>query len=346
MFHKLARKHYSLLSEQSYPVSYGQEGVYLNLNINSNSQNPYKLYPEQNNLALKEKYLKILHHFSQEALLKKEQIQFAQGTADAIDLIIRVFCEPSEDSILVTNPTFSYYAYRARVQNVLVQDVPLLGNNLNLLNVEKIILSSAKVLFLATPNNPVGTSLNLFQIEEILQGFQGIVVVDEAYIEWTKNSSALKWIGKYDHLIVLRTFSKIWGLAGVRCGALIADESIIRAITLTQNLFPLPTPIADLVYSHLDDLKTLAQDAAQMHDLKRDFINFLRTLKMVKKVYPGDANFLLIEFQKAELVEKKLGEAKILVTNGSYALPNTLRISIGTPSQMCLLKKNLLLMDL
>lgn len=336
MFHPLVRKHLQPFAKRCYPLpSYmpGSDIAYLNFNINSYSSNPYKFYPNLGDTTVATKFIQVL-----QAQVKEENIFFSQGSAGAIDLIIRSFCEPGIDSIVVTSPTFLYYSYRATLENVGTIDVPLLGENYDQLNVHGINQQQGKVLFLCTPNNPVGTCLQPDQIETILLNFKGLVVVDEAYIEWTKRASFVSQINKYENLIVLRTFSKIWGLAGARCGAVIAPASIINVLKLTQTMFGLPESSAKVLLSQMDKSEELLEDREQMISLKEDLTRFLEPLNFVKKVYPGEANFLLVAFVDAKRVAAHLQEKKILVQDTTNQVRNTLRISMGTKNEMEQLK--------
>ena len=348
MVHKLARKHFLPMGAKSYPVTlYGDDPhlCYLNLNINSLSSDPYKFYPELKNDALARRYLEILGKLSQtdrsSLCLKEENILFTQGSAEAIDLIIRVFCEPQKESILITSPTFPYYSYRASIENVTITDIPLLGENYNRLNTEAILASTAKVLFLCSPNNPVGTVLDPDEVKKIIEGFAGIVVLDEAYVEWTDRKSYVEWVQKYENLIVLRTFSKIWGLAGVRCGIVIAQKGAIDALRLSQTLFSFPQSSVDLLMAKMDEVDKIMDYKREMIELREDFCQFLENQQCVKKIYPGEGNFLLIKFHDAHKTEKHLLNKKILTSNASNQVAETLRVSIGSSEEMVRLKSAL-----
>lgn len=348
MIHELARKHYLSFKDKKYPLNLYQEDknfCYLNLNINSLSSNPYRYYPELKNRLLAQKYLQAISHlslpFKKTLSLNEENTLFTQGSVEAIDLIIRVFCEPEIDSILITSPTFPYYSYRASLENVSITDIPLIGEHYQLLNLESIRHSNAKVLFLCSPSNPVGTLLNLQEIEKAIQNFSGIVVIDEAYIEWTNQPSCAEWIYKYPNLIVLRTLSKFWGLAGVRCGIAIAQEKILNTLRLAQTMFIFPDSSSEIIISHLELHGIFSEIKDQVSKLRENFVAFLSKLDYVKKTFPGEANFLFVQFQDAKKVENFLFSKKILVQNCSNQVPETLRISIGSEMEMNRLKKAL-----
>ena len=347
MFHKLARKHYTSLASQHYPLSLdfnNKSLTFLNLNINSFSDHPYSTYPSIKQPELAKEYIKVLKklsYLSENTPFQEENILFTQGSSESIDLIMRVFCEPGKDSITVTSPTFPYYTYRANIENIPVLNVPLQGENLNILDTQKLSQSPSKVLFLCSPNNPVGTLLSLDQIQEVIESFSGIVVVDEAYIEWTDAPSVIKWVEKYDRLIVLRTFSKIWGLAGVRCGVTIAHPQLIETLHFSQTMFGFPTSSADLVLSQMKNVESILTYKSQAIPLRKNLFNFLQASPFTKKVFPGTANFLLAQFYDEKKVEQHLLKAGILVSNASQQLPGALRISIGSDKEMRLLEATL-----
>ncbi len=343
MIHPLARKHYRDI--QRYPIQmaeYDSSVHYLNLNINSESDPSYKWYPLLRNDRLAESCLQMLCQLSQitrdSVQLTAENVLITQGSTEAIDLIIRAFCEPKEDAITVTSPTFSYYTYRARIENVSVIDIPLKGEDLNVLDVEQILAYPTKVLFLCSPNNPIGTSLDLNVVEQLIRQFPGIVVMDEAYIEWTETPSVMQWVEKYDNLLVLRTFSKIWGLAGVRCGITIGSKSAISTLNLVQPMFCFPDSSKNVLLERIQNVELLFQHRSKMKQLRAECYSFFKGLKSVKKVYPGEANFLFVQFHDVCKVQEALLKEKILVANTSHSLPGTLRISIGLHEEMEKLK--------
>jgi histidinol-phosphate aminotransferase len=213
-----------------------------------------------------------------------------------------------------------------------------LGEDYNILNEPEILKCHAKILFLCSPNNPVGSLLDIKAIESIIQKFQGIVVIDEAYIEWTNQPSCSEWVVKYDHLIVLRTFSKIWGLAGIRCGVVIAHPSAIDTLQLSQTLFGFPDSSADLVSEKIKKFDVIFQYKEQMDIDRANLISFLSQLQFVDKIYPGAANFLLVKFTNEAKVAEHLFRAGILVSDASSLVCRSLRISIGTAEEMNRLK--------
>lgn len=321
---------------------YDRSFHYLNLNINSESENEYKWYPVLKDNRLAEACLQMLFQLSgmerESSFLSSENVLLSQGSTEAIDLIIRAFCEPKEDTITVTNPSFSYYSHRARIENVSVFDVPLEGEHLNRLNVAKLLSNPTKVLFLCSPNNPVGTVLDPREVGELIRLYPGIVVLDEAYIEWSEMPSFFRWTEQYDNLLILRTFSKIWGLAGVRCGITIGSKNAIETLSLVQPMFSFPDTSARVIFDSVKDVRLIFQYRSQMKHLRSDYFSFLSELKCVEKVYPGQANFLFVQFRDQCKVQEELLKEKILVSDTAHLYPGTLRISLGLHDEMEKLK--------
>jgi len=341
MFHKLVRRHLKELESKRYPItdtSRFNSFSHLHLNINSLSTHPYTTYPPLKNNAIALSYIQVLSRLGylpeENPFLREDHILFTHGSVESIDLILRTFCEPGKEAILVTPPTFGYYGYRAAIDNIPVVQVPLMGENFNLLNVERILSESAKVVFLCNPSNPVGTLLNPHELKTIVENFKGIVVVDEAYIEWTDADSCVEWVARHNNLIILRTFSKIWGLAGARVGVTIADPSIIEALHFSQTMFTFSINTAELIEEKMKEYEAVISHKAQIKKLRERFHQFLVEKPETQKVYPGAANFLLVQFDDEKKVEQRLYDAKILVSNCSHLVSRSLRISIGTEQEM------------
>lgn len=339
------RQHLRDLQPEKLPKTVNEDNdshCFLNLNINSLYTGKYVFYPSVLYDQLYEHYLKILPEISNcqdlSLSLKTSQLMFSQGSAEAIDLLIRAYCEPQKDSIIVTNPTFFYYAYRAKLENVNVIDIPLQGENYDVLNCEAITSAEAKLLFLCHPNNPVGTVLKQEQVELILQYFKGIVVLDEAYIEWSHTSSFVSFISKYDNLIVLRTFSKIWGLAGIRCGMVLGAEELLKPLKVMQTMFHFPSPCQQILRSAMDDISILNDSKRECREILEDLRSFLLSLPLVTKVFPSEANFLLVEVKECQKLYQFLLGDLILVKDNSNLIHNTLRISLGTKEKIERLK--------
>lgn len=256
----------------------------------------------------------------------------SNGSDEAIDYLIRVFCDPSQDEIIVMPPTFPMYKVSAAINSVRVKEVPLDSNfQINLKEVKEAFSEKCKLLFICSPNNPTANLMKREDVVSLIKDFPGYVVVDEAYIDFCPEDSVLPLINEFDNLIILRTFSKAWGLAGIRLGITIAQKELISAL----NKIKPPYNINSLT-------ERAARKALRLEKQKRKFSNIiiderervlslLRSCKKVERVYPSDTNFLLVKFYDALKVYEKLKNASIIVRNQSSvpALKNCLRITIG-----------------
>jgi len=288
-------------------------------------------YPEQRPALLVEK---MAGYYG----VEPQNILPVRGGDDGIDLLIRAFCTAGKDSIQISSPTFGMYSSYAQIQNAAVVDVPLLerGDGFSL-DVSSVIEqgSSSKLVFLCSPNNPTGHSLSLQQISRICSALSGssIVVLDEAYIEFSQHQSAAALLSEYPNLVIIRTLSKAHGAAGLRCGAVLANSGIVRVMQSICTPYALPTPIVELAISGLESEQLqLTHDRCQQ--LKGHCAILTETLvdhPLVKKVYASDANFLLVRFYDAETVNTVLKEQGVLVRDFSNTegCEGCLRISIG-----------------
>jgi histidinol-phosphate aminotransferase len=306
------------------------------------STNPYggeyAHYPSVDTEALRAGYVAFLQAECRDrqgdgvgTSLTRENVLLTAGSGAALELIFRAFLDPGQrDQICITSPAFQFYAHQARLMDLGIVDVPLRGQHLDTLHLEGIAAASAKVTFLCSPNNPVGSTLTLQAIQQVLERANGIVVVDEAYIEFAKQGSAASLVVGYPNLIVTRTFSKAWGLAGVRAGAVIADPLVIRTLSLVQLPFSLNAAARLALEQKLADPAPVLETVAVLNASKRRLAEQLAQIAIVRKVFPSDANFLLVEVADGNDVYERLIQHGLLVTHAGWAVPNTLRLSIGT----------------
>ena len=300
-----------------------KEGSYTLLDANENPFGDYNRYPDSTQKVLKERLSGIKG-------ISAKQITIGNGSDELIDLIVKIFCEPNKDAIVVMNPSFAMYEFYAKVNG---NEVIKLNLNTDFqLSKEEFLaktnVENAKVLFLCSPNNPTGNSVN--DIEFYIQNFKGIVVVDEAYIEFSDKESMLSKINNYDNVIVLQTLSKAWGLAGLRIGMAFSSEFIINLINTVKSPYNISdinskTALKELAYR---DVFTLKMNNIKLQ--KEKLLQVLTKAKCVKKVYPSDANFFLVEFINVENVYDIFLSQKILTSKRFPSIPNTLRINIGT----------------
>lgn len=296
------------------------EGIFLDAN-----ENPYgKLnrYPDPYQWRLKQ----ILSGQKKVAI---ENILVGNGSDEIIDLVQRVFCEPNQDRIIICPPTYGMYEVYANINNVEIVSIPLTADFQ--LNTEAILATQAKILYLCSPNNPTGNSLE--NLEYIISNFNGIVFLDEAYIDFSEQPSLVSKIKQYPNLIVSQTFSKARGLAAVRVGIAYANETIIAVMNKVKppyNISQLNQEAA--VQSLADD--SVFKSNVQLIKSERELLKLaLLELDFVTKIYPSDANFLLVEMENATAVYNSLIEQQIITRNRSSVVENTIRITVGTPRE-------------
>ena len=268
--------------------------------------------------------------------IPKENLFFGVGSDEIIDLLIRIFCNPGKDKVIIPEPTYGMYKVACDVNDVETVEVLLNDNfQVDLDAIKKNYSTDVKMIFLCSPNNPTGNLLNKEDVVLFCKEFNSIIVVDEAYIDFAGHGSMINEVKNYPNLVVLRTFSKAWGLAGIRLGYCAANDEIINL------LFKIKAPY------NINSLTRFAFEASIKNlDLKEKYIrgivkererlkNQLETLPNVITIYNSDANFLLVKFKDAKLVQAKLAEAGIIVRDRSSQpkLENCLRISIGTEEE-------------
>ena len=272
--------------------------------------------------------------------VQREQLCVGRGSDEAIDLLVRAFCRAGQDAIVIQPPTFGMYAVCARIQNAAVIEVPLAQDfGLDSDTLLAAITPAVKLVFLCTPNNPSGKSITRDDIERVAQALAGkaLLVVDEAYIEFSDAPSAIELIGRYEHVAVLRTLSKAWALAGARIGTLIAHPDVIGLIRRIMPPYPLPTPCVAAALAALSPSGQLAarEHVAVVREQRAFMRDALAALSGVREVLPSDANFLAVRFDDAAAVYQRLQQAGIVVRDVRRypKLQDALRITIGTPDE-------------
>ena len=289
----------------------------------------YNRYPDPLHTSLREKIATVKN-------VPATQIMVGNGSDECIDLLMRVFCEPGKDQVIISPPTFEMYSVYAQVNNVTVKTVPLTPEfQLDLDALERAVNSHTKMIFLCSPNSPTGNNLYREDMEIVLNNFPGIVVVDEAYINYSRQRSFLAELKDYPNLVVLQTFSKAWGLAGLRVGMAMASEEIIAALNSIRPPYNVTSISQELVTEALDRLQDVNAMILQTIHLREGLEAALRTVPAVTKVFPSDTNFLLVEVADATAVYNYLKEEGVLVSNKSYmrGCENCLRISVGTEEE-------------
>lgn len=318
----LVRK--NILELQPY-VSFRDNNTFENpvfLDANESAFGELNRYPDSTQKELKEKLAALKN-------VSAKQIAVGNGSDELIDLIVKVFCEPKKDAVLMMNPSFAMYGFYASVNENKVVKLNL-DENFGIDKEEFLKISKEekpKVFFLCSPNNPTGNSIE--DIEFYIQNFEGIVVVDEAYIEFSGKKSCIELLEKFPNLIVLQTFSKAWGMAGARVGIAYGSEEIIQLINTVKS----PYNVNSLSLNKISELiinKEFIKSNIE-NTLKEIFWlgNELEMVNCIKKIFPTDANFFLIQFENVDKVYQKLLENEILTSKRSPQIPNCIRINVG-----------------
>lgn len=294
-------------------------------------------YPEPQPQALRERLATLYGCTS-------EQLLVGRGSDEAIDLLVRALCVPGRDGVLYTPPVFGMYAVSARLQNAPALEVPLRDDEAGLVaDIEAIIATAkqanARLVFLCSPSNPGGRSIALAQVERVAVALRGqaLVVVDEAYAEFADEPSAASLLPRHDNIAVLRTLSKAHALAAARIGCVIADASLIAVLRRCQAPYPIPAPCTALALEGLSDV-ALARTRERIAVVRAERERLgaaLARLPGVRRVYPSDANFLLVRLVDAEAAFQRLLVAGVVVRDqrGAPQLHDALRITLGTPEQ-------------
>lgn len=323
---KMIRPHLAgVKSYQTLRNSYvNKQAVYLDANENPFGE--FNRYPDGDPIHLKKKLAEI-------NLAKTENLFLGNGSDELIDLTMRIFCEPAKDSILIMNPSFVMYEIYAKMNNLQVEKLQLNSD----FELEKdkflntISTSQAKVLFLCSPNNPTGNSID--DLEFYIQNFNGIVVVDEAYIEFSPEDSAVKLLNKYPNLIVLKTLSKAFGMAGLRIGVGFASPEIASLFIQLKPPYNISSESQRLALEQLNNFGQMQNNIKLILEEKEKLKEGLEQIKEIVKIYPSDANFFLVEFKDAQLIYQKLLDKNILTSLRHPSLKNCLRISVGTAQE-------------
>ncbi len=298
----------------------GNEGVFLDAN-----ENPFgdlNRYPDPHQKVLKSKLAQLKN-------ISVENIFIGNGSDEVIDILFRIFCNPGNDKVIICPPTYGMYEVSANINDIEVIKIDL--NTDFQLNIEDILKTSAKMIFICSPNNPTGNILN--NVELVLNNFQGIVVVDEAYIDFSNSESLINKLEKYPNLVVSQTFSKAWGLAAARIGIAYASQEIISFMNKVKPPYNVSKLNQEAAIEALTKVE-LFQKNKEIILEQREFLKAeLLKLTCVKKIYPSDANFLLVEVTNADKIYNQLVEQKVVTRNRNSVVNNCIRISIGTKEE-------------
>lgn len=272
----------------------------------------------------------------------RENLLVTRGSSEAIDLLIRTFCRCGQDSVTITPPTFTMYQVYADIQGAQVLKAPLVADDDFSVDCETLIAAcktDTKLIFLCSPNNPTGRLIPRATILTILEARRdkSLVVVDEAYVEFSRSNSVAELLDEYENLVVLRTLSKALALAGARCGCVVARQEIIDLLDLVLAPYALSTPVIDCVMNALlpNRLVFAAKNIKATVAARDELAEKLRKLPVVERIWPSDANFLLVRFHDVDVVREATADAGILLRHFSdeAGLSGCLRITVGSANE-------------
>ena len=314
----------------------GEAEVFLDANENPFNA-PYNRYPDPMQWAVKEKIASIKS-------IAPEKIFLGNGSDEPIDIVFRAFCEPGVDNVVSIDPTYGMYQVAADINNVELRKIKL--NEDFGFSAQKLLDAAnvyTKAIFICSPNNPTANLLDKTQIVKLLNEFDGIVVIDEAYIDFSPESSLLPELDNYENLIILQTFSKAWGMAGIRLGMAFAQPEIIKIFNKIKYPYNINILTQKKAMELLDHLQQKEEWVKVIVEERDKMVRKLFKLSFVQVVYPSDANFVLVKMHDARGIYEYLTGQKIIVRDRSkIALcDDCLRITIGSPKENKKLRKAL-----
>ena len=293
----------------------------------------YNRYPDPYQRQLKEKL----------AFVKKiavNQIFIGNGSDECIDILFRTFCEPGKDNIIICPPTYPMYEVSANINDIRVQNAPLLLDyQLNVAHIEQLVNVHTKIIWICSPNNPTGNSLDRIDIETILNHFDGIVVIDEAYINFSKQKSFVQSLIDYPNLVVLQTLSKAWGLAGLRLGMCFASPDIIDYLNKVKAPYNINIVTQELALQALEEVGQVNDMIQLLVDMRNALAQVIASMPHVIQVFPSDTNFILVKIPHARKLYEYLMSKGIIVRDRSALelCEDSLRITVGTEQENTLL---------
>ena len=303
----------------------GAASVFLDANENP-FESGYNRYPDPLQLTLKDKISALWH-------VPVPSIFLGNGSDEPIDLLVRLFCEPGLDHIIITPPTYGMYRVAADIAGVEVKEINLRADfQLSVKDIIEQANEHSKILFLCSPNNPTGNLLNKEDIIEVIHHFPGIVVLDEAYTDFAENASFLPELSNFPNLVILQTFSKAWGLAAIRLGMAFASMEIIDLLNKIKSPYNLNILTIDFVLRQLDFLKGKNDSVDILIKERHLLIDHFKSFSFINNVNRSDANFILIQVDDADGLYQFLVSKGIIVRNRSNMplCKGGLRITVGT----------------
>jgi histidinol-phosphate aminotransferase len=319
---------------------HGEAKVFLDANENSLGSplvKWYNRYPDPYQSDLKKAISKIKG-------IGAEHIFLGNGSDECIDLLYRVFCEPKKDNVVICPPTYGMYKVSGNINDIEVREAALLPNfQLHIAQIEQLVDENTKLIWICSPNNPTGNSMNREDIESVLNNFNGLVVIDEAYINFSKHKSFIQELPDYPNLVVLQTFSKAWGLAALRLGMAFASAEIINLLNKTKPPYNINQATQELAMRALEEVGQVNDMIKELVGMRDALAGVFERIATVEKVYPSDANFLLVKIKNARQVYEYLLTRGIVVRDRSNVqlCDDCLRITIGTEDEITLLVRAL-----
>jgi len=318
----------------------GEASVFLDANENSLGSpltHWYNRYPDPLQWKVKEKLAAIKG-------IPPQHIFLGNGSDECIDIAYRAFCNPGKDNIIICPPTYGMYEVSAHINDVEVRRARLLDNfQLDLIHLENLADEHTKIIWLCSPNNPTGNALDRADIETVLNNFPGLVVIDEAYINFSRHRSFIPALQEYPNLIVMQTLSKAWGLAGLRLGMAFASEAIIEIYNRVKPPYNIGQSTQDLVLQALEEVGQVNDMIKWIVQMREELVAALKKIQGIQQLYPSDANFLLVKVGEPKAVYQYLLQNGIVVRDRSRdeLCEGCLRITVGTEKENADLIKNL-----
>ena len=315
----------------------GKAKVHLDANENPNDYHVYNRYPDPLQSELKSKVGKLKG-------IAPDSIFIGNGSDEGIDVLIRIFCSPGQDAIHILEPTYGMYRVSADINDVKVNSTLLTESfDIDIGQLMDDIEDNDRILWICSPNNPSGNAQDQQIILELLQRFTGIVVVDEAYIDFSNEASMVSLLHDYPNLVVLQTFSKAWGMAGLRCGMAFASPWIIRLMNAVKPPYNINEYTQKFLTGLVNNTEVVRKEVSRILQERDRVQHFLVSLDSVEEVFPTDANFILFRIRNSQEIFNALRDSGIVIRNrhGNPLCRDCLRVTIGTESENDLFIKHL-----
>jgi histidinol-phosphate aminotransferase len=310
----------------------GEAKVFLDANENSLGSpllKWYNRYPDPHQHKLKEAIREVKN-------IDTENIFLGNGSDECIDILFRIFCNPGKDNIIICPPTYGMYEVSANINDIEVRKAPLTEDfQLDLIHLENLVDANTKIIWICSPNNPTGNSINRKDIETVLNNFSGIVVIDEAYINFARQKTFTGDLPDCPNLVVMQTFSKAWGLAALRLGMALASAEIIQLMNKVKPPYNINQATQELALKALGNMEQVNEMILLIADMREALVDVLLTIPGVIKVFPSDANFLLIKIKEAKKVYEFLLTRGVVVRDRSNVqlCDDCLRVTVGTEKE-------------